>query len=89
MDITITPTWQSLNTLSSIAVGTSLKLQNKGKNFILVAEGSSAPLSSSKEGEVVTTLFGPEPSKIIATGSEEIWVRTINNGNTTAFVQEL
>lgn len=73
-DITITPTWQSLNTLSGIAIGSAMTIDNKSTSLVLLAEGTQ-PSASSKDGVPLTTYRGTNSTKIIPSGSLEIWAR--------------
>lgn len=88
-DITITNEWRSVSTLSGIAVGVEMKIQNKGNYDFLSQESITQPANSNNEGELVTTLEKEEPSKIFTAGSGEIWVKSTSLYNTIAFVQDL
>lgn len=89
MDLIITPSWQSLNVLSNIPIGTEMKIQNKGNTRFYAIESITQPAATSTEGETVSTLEESEPSKIFTAGSGEIWVKTVNDKPTTAFVQDI
>lgn len=88
-DITITSEWQSVSTLSGILVGTVMKIQNKGTSRFYAVESATQPAASSTEGEVVSSLEDEEPSKILTAGSEQVWVKVVDNNPTTAFVQDI
>lgn len=70
-----TDDWISVNSLSGIAVGTQLRVQNKATNFCLLQEAASKPDIANFEGEIITPIYQPEPSKIVLAGSGEVWVR--------------
>lgn len=74
-DIIVTPTWQSLNTLASIAVGTSMIVDNKTIPVVILAEGTQ-PAPTSKDGVPLTQYQDVNSVKTILAGSLEIWVRT-------------
>lgn len=90
VQITITNEWQSLSSLSGFPVGTQVKLQNKGNVFATMIESATQPAADFKEGEYITSVREAEPSKVIPTGSGEIWLR-VTNGlyRTELFVQEV
>lgn len=79
-DITITNTWQSLNTASGLVVGTAMIIQNKSTNWVVLAEGSQ-PSVNDLDGVYITSLSHLEASKIAKAGSLEIWARTVENGD--------
>lgn len=90
VQITITNEWQSLSSLSGFPVGTQVKLQNKGNVFATLIESTLQPAADFTEGEYITTTREAEPSKIIPSGSGEIWLRVTNDAyNTQLFVQEV
>lgn len=67
--------WQSINTLTSTSVGTNLLLQNKCTNWLILKSATSQPDSTDFDGNYVTTLYQPESSKEVESGSNEVWVR--------------
>lgn len=79
-DFTIGDSWVSLNVLSGIAVGTSMKIQNKSNTWAYLVEANAAPVNPNLTGELITDLSHMEPSKIIAAGSGEIWAKTSIEG---------
>lgn len=74
-DITITPLWQSINTLTGISVGTSMQIDSKTLTQIILAEGTQ-PAADSTDGVPLTTYNATKSSKIVSLGSLEIWART-------------
>lgn len=90
VQITITNEWQSLSSLSGFPAGTQLKLQNKGNVYATLIESTLQPAADFTEGEYITTVRESEPSKVIPTGSGEVWLRVTNSAyNTQLFVQEV
>lgn len=88
-DIVVTSEWQALSVLSGFDIGTQVKLQNKGTVNGLLMESTLQPVATSSEGELITSIVGSEPSKIIPTGSGEVWVKTLRDGyDITLHVQE-
>ena len=79
-DKIVTPIWQSLNTLSSIPIGTEMIVHNKSTSLMILAEGTQ-PDVNSLDGVPLTSYRDNGASRIIASGSLEIWVRI--NGNTS------
>lgn len=68
-------TWVNLNVVSGIAVGTVVTIYNKGSQPILIAQSSSAPLSSSLGIPVVVN--GSLP---VATGALALWAYSSGTG---------
>lgn len=73
-DITITTAWQSLNTLSGIAVGTAMAADNKSTTLVLLAEGTQ-PSANDLDGVPLTTYRDTKSTRTIVAGSLEIWAR--------------
>lgn len=73
-DITITTAWQSLNTLSGIAIGTAMQADNKSTALILMSEGTQ-PAADNVGGVPLTSYAGNKSTRSIEAGSLEIWVR--------------
>lgn len=86
-----TDDWVSVSTLSGIAAGTQLKLQNKGILYLLVQESATKPDITNFDGEIITTLEKAEASKIILEGGLEVWarIRTVKGGEIYMHVQSL
>lgn len=85
-NITVTNEWQSINSLSGIAIGTAIYIQNKSPLDMYIAEGTQ-PSSNSTDGAVLTPLREIDSAVSILAGSLEIWVRlTTNRENTTGIV---
>lgn len=83
-DIVVTDEWQALSVLSGFAIGTQVKLQNKGTVNGLMIESTLQPVATSTDGELITSIVGSEPSKIIPVGSGEIWLKTNGKGYSIA-----
>ena len=83
--------WASLNTLTGIPIGTQIKVQNKGTQWLILQENVVKPDIGDFTGEQVTTLREEEPSKVIINGSGEIWIRTASPifSGVWIFVQEV
>ena len=77
-DIVIeTSEWVNLNTLSGIAVGTAMRIINKGSSTVYVAEGTQAPLDNSVGIPVVSIFSGNAfPVLEAETGADTVYVRT-------------
>ena len=74
-DIIVTSIWQSINTLSSISIGTAMSIDNKTIGVVLLAEGTQ-PASDSLDGVPLTTYKDNKSTGTVVTGSLEIWART-------------
>jgi len=83
-DILINDTWQSINALTGIDVGTSFDVQKKGLKHIILAEGTQ-PDEGSTSGRVLTDF---ETITTVATGSLEIWARSPGDGICYAHISE-
>lgn len=88
MDLIVDRSWQSINSLSSLPIGTKLTIQNKSTSWLYLFEGSQ-PVVGSTVGYLVAPFDHTESSyAIVTTGSDEIWARTLHD-NQSIFVQEL
>ena len=77
----VTDTWQSVNSVTGISLGTQMLMANKSNTPIVVAEGTE-PLSTSYDGyplEIRGTFGG---NLIIDLDSLEIWVRVAEGKGT-------
>ncbi len=83
--------WYSVNSLSGIAVGTKIKLQNKGEHFVTLQESPTKPVKEDSTGENMTGRDGTEASKIQTAGSPELWFKGTGTHDTSVylFVQEI
>ena len=73
-DIEITTTWQSVNTLSGIAVGTAFELINKSNRELLVWKGTT-PVADSVDGIPVASFPNEYCNVIFEAGELDIWCR--------------
>ena len=73
-DIEITTTWQSINTLAGIAVGTAFELINKSNRELLVWKGT-APVAGSTSGIPVASFPNEYCNVIFEAGELEVWCR--------------
>lgn len=86
-DIKITSEWQSLNSLSGIAVGTSFLVNNKGNVGILMYENTTIPTdNTSNNGILLTPPFWSASCKYVETGSGEIWVKCTTPASSTGLI---
>jgi len=82
-DIVLNKTWQSINTLSGIAVGTSMIIQTKGAfHKVILAEGTQ-PTSDSRDGRMIDR---KQRDASVIDGSDEIWGRTVS-GTCRVFIE--
>ena len=82
--------WVSINSLSSIAVGTAIDIQNKWYDWGLLQESITKPLITDFTGIVITALGSVENNKSVSTGSDEVWVRSYYPNRSLKFnVQEV
>lgn len=87
-DITLDETWQSLNTLTGLAVGTAMVINNKSNSTCLLSEGTQ-PTVGSSQGVPITSWHHTESIKIIPVSSLEIWGRVpADTGTAKLSVQE-
>lgn len=75
-DVVVTPTWQSINTTTGLAVGTKLSITNKSTSPMVIAEGTQ-PASDNKDGVPLAAYTSRimVPEKVVLEGSLEIWIR--------------
>lgn len=76
-DIIITASgWVDLNDLSGIAVGTPMRIINKGSSTVYIAEGTEEP-QGNNVGIPVTSIFASRAHPIIEveSGADTIYVR--------------
>lgn len=82
-------TWQSLNVLSGIAVGSAMVIQNKSTNWFYMVESNTQPVDSSTEGVDVTSLHYNYAVVTTDAGDLEYWVRPVDYGKSVRInVQE-
>lgn len=83
-DMIVTDKWQSVNSVTGVAIGVQMLMANKSNTQIVVAEGTE-PLSTSYDGYPLETrgLFGA--NLVIAASSLEIWVR-VQEGKGTGII---
>tara|TARA_R110000851_G_scaffold20753_2_gene62561 strand:- start:1338 stop:1622 length:285 start_codon:yes stop_codon:yes gene_type:complete len=86
-DITVTTAWQSINTLSSISVGTEIIVDNKTIAVVLMSEGTQ-PSADSKQGVPLTTYADNLSSRTIKSGSLEVWIRVESDTGTARIVAQ-
>lgn len=90
-DITANSTeFQSVNTLTGIAVGAEMALQLKGTSWCYLVESSTQPADDSTEGVILTNLSFSYGVGSVDAGSDEIWIRCSQSGRTSVLnVQEI
>jgi hypothetical protein len=90
-DITVDATaWVDLNTTSGIAVGTKFSITNKGTHWVRLYEGTTAPVITVTDGEVLTTQPHSTSSSLVLAGSLKIWALCADTGASSKLsVQEL
>ncbi|AUR92133.1 hypothetical protein NVP1170O_020 [Vibrio phage 1.170.O._10N.261.52.C3] len=69
----------SLNSISGIAVGDPMLIQNVSNVWGNIVESSTQPLVDFDGGTVITTLYEQEPSKEIIAGNLEIWAKSLDS----------
>lgn len=73
-DITLTATaYTSINAVTSIPIGTCLSVQHKHGSWVYLVEATTQPENISRDGTLLTDIFGEESSKVVLAGSLEIW----------------
>lgn len=83
-DITIpSDDFVSVNTLSSVAVGTEIQLQLKGTFFVYLQESDTKPDAGSTDGILMSTVYENANTARIPSGSGEIWARCATSGRTS------
>ena len=78
-DVVIGNTWVNVYSLSGIAVGTSVQVQNKGNGYILLAISATSPASGSVKGYVL------EPFKacLVDAGESGLWAISTGTSSTS------
>jgi len=79
-DIEIGDSWVDLNTTSGVAVGSEFIIQNKKTTWILLYEGTDAPLSTSTAGVYLTNLDRPDGKCTVRSGSLKVWAKSTVSG---------
>lgn len=80
IDETIGSTWVSLNSLTGISIGTSFIITNKGVEWLVLAEGTE-PSAGSNDGVYLTDVSSEDSSKLVTSGSLEIWAKSLDSKN--------
>lgn len=81
-------TYTDLNTVTGIAVGTSLILTNKSSSVIRVQLAVSKPADNSEAGEIIQVLPNSTAVKIVTQGSNTVWAQALTTDNAQLSVQE-
>tara|TARA_R100001594_G_scaffold22618_1_gene43837 strand:+ start:568 stop:945 length:378 start_codon:yes stop_codon:yes gene_type:complete len=68
-------TWVDVNTVSGIAVGSSITIQNVSTVWVNIQESSSEP-TEEREGKIITNLDKSSAEALVKSGSDKIWVRS-------------
>jgi 2-methylaconitate cis-trans-isomerase PrpF len=84
MNLQINDKWQSVYTLSGIAVGTAVEIQNQSSNKIWLAESTEKPLDTKYVGGELRQ----GASADVTQGSQDVWVRAADTGFTGEILVE-
>lgn len=81
--VLVSEDWVSLNSLSGIAAGASIKIQNIGAIDCFVRISASQPTEEYGEGCYIGEFYG------VSAGENEVWAKSVVRGSTTLLsVQE-
>jgi hypothetical protein len=73
-DITLTATvYTSINAATGIPIGTCLSIQHKHGPWVYLVESTTEPATISRDGTLLTDIFGEESVRDVLKGSLEIW----------------
>lgn len=93
MDITLdtdVTSWQSVNSLTGIAVGTEIQVQNKSSQEVLIITADSQPTDSSEAGAIMTPMTHNYAIVTIDSGESTVWVRPSMYGReVTLYIEDL
>lgn len=64
------------HSLANVAIGSQFSTQNKSNVWVILQENSSRPSPNNNSGIFITDLRSSEPSKMITSGSLEIWAKS-------------
>jgi hypothetical protein len=82
MLIQVTTQWQSLNTISGLAIGTAIFVQSHSSTTVLVKQQATQPAAGSMDA----VMLDPRQPWGITSGSQETWVRSMVT-NSQLFVE--
>lgn len=68
--------WVDLNTVSGIAVGTAMRIQNKSTVWVHIAEQTAKPALDSKAGTLISNMSSAYAFATVLTGAQKIWARS-------------
>ena len=72
-DITLSATaYTSINTITGIPIGTCLEIQHNHGYWVYLVESSTEP-PISREGTILTDVFGEASTRVVLSGSLEVW----------------
>ncbi len=77
----------SINTLTTIPVGTKIIITNKSSSEVLIQVSSSQPSASSKDGVPLQIQPHLSASKTITLGENEVWAKSTDFNNALVTVQ--
>lgn len=75
--------FQSLNTLTGVAVGSAIELQVKGIYPVLLKSQPTQPANDDTNGRVLYDMRSESGIMTVADGSEEVWIRCLKEGSTS------
>ncbi len=83
-----TDAYADINTLTGIPVGTALVITNKSPSTIHLQVSASQPTDSSKEGEILYPGPAPTSIKLVTSGENTVWGKSVGHGEARISVQE-
>lgn len=88
-DVTATAAdYVSLNTLTSIAVGTALVITNKSNDYVYLQIAATKPAATSRAGELLAPLPSPAATKLLTAGGNALWARASGGTDALLTVQD-
>ena len=76
--------WVDLYAESGLSTGTALTILNRGTCFTLLQESATKPGLTSKDGELLSTVFESTPRGFVKQGSSKIWAICVGEGKTSS-----
>lgn len=88
-DIQISNTeYSDINTLTGLAVGTSLAISNKSTSPILLQISSTKPADDSTDGELLSINPYSTSVKVITSGENTVWAKSLRYTDAVISVQD-
>ena len=75
--------WVDVSTETGIASGSSVTIQNKGVELVLLWISNTKPSADSEDGIIIYTLPHQHSIKTIKSGHNKLWLKTLSSNRSS------